>query len=71
MFLLLRKQHKKNHSLLSLQVINFSSTTIAIFIGVVGILSIVAQVTHTLLLLLIIMIVNDNELCTFLTRVQG
>lgn len=28
-----------------LQVINFSSTTIAVFIGVVGILSILAQVT--------------------------
>lgn len=29
-----------------LQVINFSSTTIAVFIGVVGILSILAQVTQ-------------------------
>lgn len=38
----------------SLQVINFSSTTIAVFIGVVGILSIVAQVptrSHTLQIL--------------------
>lgn len=36
-----------NYFCMFLQVINFSSTTIAVFIGVVGILSIVAQVTHT------------------------
>lgn len=43
-----------------LQVINFSSTTIAVFIGVVGILSIVAQVTHTN---------TPEDICTLFTLV--
>lgn len=41
------KHNIQNYFCMFLQVINFSSTTIAVFIGVVGILSIVAQVTHS------------------------
>lgn len=41
-----KKQPCKEILFLSPQVINFSSTTIAVFIGVVGILSIIAQVPY-------------------------